>query len=209
MFKPNFMQITIVAIVSIITLNAQAQTVQTRHVRDEVRNGEAQENGRLRADQVMKLDVVLPLRDAAGLDAFLSALNNPASPSYRHFLTVPEFTARFGPSQADYDAVVRFATSNGFTVTGGSRDGMDVQVSGPVSAVEAGFHIRMQTYKHPTENRTFYGPDSEPTVSLPFSLWHVSGLDNYSIPHPLLVNKNDYAAAHNMSVRSEEHTSEL
>ena len=200
MFKPNFMQITIVAIVSIITLNAQAQTVQTRHVRDEVRNGEAQENGRLRADQIMKLDIVLPLRDEAGLDSFVSALNNPASPSYRHFLTVPEFTARFGPSQQDYDAAVRFATSNGFTVTGGSRDGMDVQVSGPVSAVEAAFHISMRTYKHPTEARTFYSPDSEPTTNLPFNLWHVSGLDNYSIPHPLVVKKSDYAAAHNLSV---------
>ena len=199
MRKSALFLLAIFAIVPILAVNTQAQSVMTHHVRDAVRNGEAQQNGRLPANQTMKLDVVLPLRDAAGLDAFLSALNNPASPSYRHFLTVPEFTARFGPSQADYDAVVRFATSNGFTVTGGSRDGMDVQVSGPVSAVESAFHIRMQTYKHPTENRTFYGPDSEPTVSLPFSLWHVSGLDNYSIPHPLLVNKNDYAAAHNMS----------
>jgi subtilase family serine protease len=191
--------LAIVAIVPILAVNAHAQSVKTHHVRDAVRNGEAQQNGRLPANQTMKLDIVLPLRDAAGLDAFLSALNNPASPSYRHFLTVPEFTARFGPSQADYDAVVRFATSNGFAVTGGSRDGMDVQVSGPVSAVESAFHLSMHTYKHPTEGRNFYGPDSEPTVSLPFSLWHVSGLDNYSIPHPLLVNKNDYAAAHNMS----------
>ena len=30
-----------------------------------------------------------------------------------HFLTVPQFTARFGPTQADYDAVVKFAGTSG------------------------------------------------------------------------------------------------
>jgi kumamolisin len=54
----------------------------------------------------------------------------------------------------------------------------------------------MRTYRHPTENRTFFSPDSEPTADLPFNLWHISGLDNYSIPHPLYENKTDYAQAH-------------
>ena len=73
---------------------------------------------------------------------------------------------------------------------------MDVQVKGPVSAIEAAFHVNMMTYQHPTENRIFYAPDREPTTDLPFQLWHISGLDNYSIPHPLYVKKSDYAAAH-------------
>jgi len=34
------------------------------------------------------------------------------------FLTVEEFTARFGPSQQDYDSVIHFAEANGFTVVG-------------------------------------------------------------------------------------------
>jgi subtilase family serine protease len=189
----------LLAVFTIATVSSQAQSVQTRHVRDDIRNGQAQLVGRLPADQIMNLDIVLPLRDEAGLNNFLSDLYNPASPSYRQFLTVQQFTAKFGPTQQDYDAVVRFATSNGLTVTGGTRDGMDVQVSGPVSAVESAFHITMRTYKHPTEARTFYGPDSEPSVDLPFNLWHISGLDNYSIPRPLLVKKSDYAAANGLS----------
>jgi kumamolisin len=32
-------------------------------------------------------------------------------------------------------------------------------------------------------------------VGLPFPLWHISGLDNYSIPHPMVVKKSDYAMA--------------
>jgi subtilase family serine protease len=192
----GFFLLTIVAIVSVVTVDSQAQSMLTRHVREAVRNGQAQFTGQLPANQMMNLDIVLPLRDQAGLDSFLSELYDPSSPSYRHFLTVPEFTARFGPSQKDYDAVVLFAKMNGFSVTGGTRDGMEVQVRGPVSAVEATFHVSMRTYKHPSEGRTFYAPDSEPTVDLPFNLWHISGLDNYSLPHPMFVKKSDYAAAH-------------
>jgi subtilase family serine protease len=176
-----------------------AQTLLTHNMRDVVRNGKAQAIGRLPANQVMTLDVVLPLRNQAVLDRVVSDIYDPSSPSYHHYLKVPEFTAQFGPSQADYNSVVQYMKSNGFAVIGGTRDGMDVVVRGPVSAVQAAFHVSMHTYQHPTENRIFYAPDREPTTSLPFTLWHVSGLDNYSIPHPMLVKKSDYAAAHGIS----------
>ncbi len=194
--------LTVVVSISVVTSNSHAQSMSTRHVRNVTRNGDARTIGRLPADQVMNLDIVLPLRDQAGLKSLLSDIYNPASPSYRRFLTVQEFTSKFGPSQEDYDAVVIFAKSNGLTIVGGTRDGMDVQVKAPVAAVEAAFHVNMSTYQHPTENRTFYGPDREPTTALPFSLWHVSGLDNYSIPHPMLVKKSDYAQAHGISPKA-------
>jgi subtilase family serine protease len=184
------------ALISVVASNSWAQSVMTRHVREATRSGEAKFIERLPADRVMKLDVVLPLRDQAGLDVFLKELYDPVSASYRHFLTVPEFTERFGPTQEDYDAVVRFAKANGFEVIGGSRDGMEVQIQGPVSALERAFHVTMRTYQHPTESRTFYAPDREPTTDLPFALWHVSGLDNFSIPHPMFVKRSDYAKAH-------------
>ena len=190
----NFL-LFIVAVQS-VAIVAQALSVTTHHVRDAVRTGQAQATGRLPSNQVLQLDLVLPLRDQAGLESFLKQLYNPASPSYRQFLTVPEFTARFGPTQENYDAVVRFAKTYGFEIVGGSRDGRDVQVKGTVAAIENAFHVNMRTYKHPTENREFYSPDSEPVLDLQFNLWHISGLDNYSIPHPLRVSKDDFAKGH-------------
>jgi subtilase family serine protease len=189
----------LLSLLSIATTPSQAQSMSTRHVREVVRTGEAKSVGQLPSKQVMTLDVVLSLRDSAGLDSFLQQLYNPSSPSYRHFLTVPEFTQRFGPTEQDYDSVVRFAEAHGFTVVGGTRDGMDVQIKGPVSAVESTFHVTMRTYQHPTEARIFYAPDREPTTDLPFALWHVSGLDNYSIPHPMYVKRSDYANAHGIN----------
>ena len=188
--------LTFVAVLSIGTALSQAQTLMTHHMREAVRTGQAQAVGRLPQTQILQLDMVLPLRDEAGLKRFLREVYDPASPNYRQFLTVQEFTARFGPSQQDYDAVVHFAQTHGLEVVGGTRDGMEVQVKGPVSAIETAFHINLRTYQHPTENRTFYSPDREPTVDLPFNLWHVSGLDNYSIPHPMYEKRSDYAKAH-------------
>lgn len=181
------------------TTAVQAAGVMTHHVRNVVSEHAAAQVGTLPMHQVMSLNVVLPVRDKAGLDAFVASVADPASPSFRQYLTPAQFTARFGPTQQDYDAVVQYLRKNGLTVTGGSRDGMDVQVRGPVSAVEAAFNVRMLTYRHPTENRVFFSPDREPTTSLAIPLWHVSGLDNYSIPHPLYVKKGDYAKAHGIS----------
>ena len=182
---------------SLFTLvtESSAQTVLTRHVREAAQSGEALQLGRVPAAQIMELDVVLPLRDQAGLDSFLAELS-ATSLHNRHYLTPSEFTERFGPTKQDYDTVVQYVRDHGLTVVGGSRDGMEVQVRGPVSAVESAFHVSMLIYQHPTESRLFYGPDREPTVNLPFVLWHISGLDNFSIPHPLYVKRSDYAKAH-------------
>jgi kumamolisin len=137
----------------------------------------------------MQIDVVLPLRDAAGLDSFLQDVYDPSSPSYRHFLTPQQFTERFGPTQQDYDLAVNYAKSYGMKVVGGSRDGMDIQLEGSVASVEAAFSISMGMYQHPTENRTFFAPDREPSMGLPISVWHISGLDNFSLPRPALEHK--------------------
>src|ERR1022692_1891591 len=168
---------------------AQPQSLLTRHVRDVTLNGQAPSVGRLPATQSMRIDIVLPVRDQAGLDSFLQELYDPSSPSYRHFLTVEQFTQRFGPSQEDYDAVIRFAKANGFTVAGGSRDAMNVQLKGTVAVMETAFHVTLGLYHDPIQNRDFYAPDREPTVDLPFRLWHISGLDNYSIPRPAFVHR--------------------
>ncbi|MGA2807951.1 MAG: protease pro-enzyme activation domain-containing protein, partial [Terracidiphilus sp.] len=182
----------ITAIVSVGSLAGQAQSLLTRHVREATLNGQAQSLGRLPATQIMQLEIALPLRDQAGLDAFLKDVYDPASPSYRQFLTVDEFTQRFGPTQESYDAVLRFARTNGLTVVATSRNRVNVEVKGTVERIENAFHVNMGLYRHPTEDRTFYAPDREPTVDLPFSLWHIAGLDNYSIPHPAGLHRNSH-----------------
>jgi subtilase family serine protease len=174
---------------------AQPQTLLTRHVRDAVMNGQAQFVGQLPATQTLRFDMVLPLRDHTGLQDFIQEVQDPASSSYHHFLTPQEFTARFGPSQEDWDTLVAFAKASGFEIIDGSRDERDLRLTGTVANIEKAFHVTMGLYKDLTEDREFFAVDREPTVDLPFQLWHITGLDNDSKPHPLYVKKSDYAKA--------------
>ena len=177
-----------VAIVLFIFLpvlaRGQGEAVLTRHMREEVSSGQAAWVGRLPASQTLRLTIALPLRNESDLDDLLQELYDPQSPSYHQFLSVEDFTERFGPPQADYDALVSFLEASGMTVTGTAPNRMIVNVTGPAANIERAFHTTLSEYQHPTEDRTFYAPDREPTTDLPFALWHITGLDNFSIPRP-------------------------
>jgi len=181
--------LTAVALMLAGSLLCQAQSLPllTHHVREATANGQAPLVGHLPATQTMRLVMTLPLRNESALDNLLEQLYDRNSASYRDFLSVEEFTARFGPTQEDYNAVVHFAEANGFQVVGTSPNRLNVDVKGSVATIEKAFHVSMGLYQHPYENRTFYAPDREPSVDLPFQLWHISGMDNYSIPKPLFL----------------------
>ena len=89
--------VAMVLVVSFVS-QAQSQSLMTRHVREVTLNGQAVLVGRLPGTQVMRVVLTLPLRHQPELENFLQELYDPSSSSYRHFLTVEEFTARFGPS---------------------------------------------------------------------------------------------------------------
>src|SRR5262249_13618766 len=48
---------------------------------------------------------------------------------------------------------------------------------------EAAFHVTLHVYKHPKEDRTFFAPDTDPSVDLE-TVQTVSGLDDYWLPRP-------------------------
>jgi subtilase family serine protease len=134
--------------------------------------------------QRMTLAIILPLRNQSELTNLLKQLNDPSSPNYRHFLTVAQFTEQFGPTKQDYQAVVKFARSKGFSVTDTPANRLLVHINGTVSQVNKAFHVAMTSYRHPTENRTFYSPDREPSIDLSVPVTHIAGLNNFSLPRP-------------------------
>src|SRR5579863_2440508 len=60
---------------------ANAAQIYTHHVRDVVHSNVAQQAGALSATQLMSLDVVLPVRDEAGLDTFVAQVTDPSNPN--------------------------------------------------------------------------------------------------------------------------------
>ena len=141
--------------------------------------------GRLEADRQLNLAVGLPLRNQETLTNLLQRIYDPASPDYHHYLTPDEFAENFGPTKKDYETVMAFAAANGLKVTMTYSNRTLFDVVGSVSNVEKAFHVTLRKYRHPTENRMFYAPDSEPSLDLSTPVLHISGLDNYVLPHPM------------------------
>ncbi|MGB8985218.1 MAG: protease pro-enzyme activation domain-containing protein, partial [Candidatus Sulfotelmatobacter sp.] len=108
------------------------QTLQAlhSHVRPVVANGQAAPVGVLPPSQRMNLAIMLPLRNLAELTNLLDRLYDPTSPDYHQFLSVAQFTEQFGPTVADYQAVVDFAKANGFTVTNTPPNRLLVDING-------------------------------------------------------------------------------
>jgi subtilase family serine protease len=172
-------------VVLLVAIAAQAEShlTMTHHVPQAVANGKARLIGQLPATQRLSLAISLPLRNGNGLDDLLGQIYDPQSPSYRHYLNVAEFTERFGPAADDYAAVLRFAHRNGLTVIETAGNRMVLDVEGPVANIEKAFQVTMGLYQHPSESRIFYSPDREPSLDLGVPVLHISGLDNFTLPH--------------------------
>ena len=173
----------VICFATISSAIAQPQ-VLSGHVPPAVKRLNLQPVDRLSATNRLHLAIGLPFRNLVALNALHNALYDPTSPNYRHYLTPAQFAAQFGPTVADYQAVIKFAQANGLTVTGQHAGRTLVDVVGTVADIEKVFNVTLLVYPHPTEKRNFYAPNVEPSVSLAVPLLHISGLDNYALPHP-------------------------
>lgn len=133
----------------------------------------------------LRLVIGLPIHNQNELDRLLVELYDRSSTNYHRWLTSDEFTRRFGPTEDDYRKVIDFVHASGFKVTGFSSNRMLVDVEAPATNIENTFRVKLQVYPHPKENRNFYAPDTDPSVPTNVPILHISGLDNFTLPHRL------------------------
>jgi kumamolisin len=141
--------------------------------------------GKQASDTQISMAFVLPLRNQVELQELLGRIYDPADPLHGQYLAPQEFTDKFGPTQADYDAVSAYARSLGLTVTGTHSNRTILNVSGPAGTVESAFNLHLQQYQAPN-GRKFYAPDDDPEVTdaIASSIVGVVGLDNAAVWHP-------------------------
>ncbi len=163
---------------------AEPRAAMTTHVPAAVSSGLAPLVGHVPATERLSLAISLPLRNQAELDDLLQQIYDRESPNFHKYLSVEEFTERFGPSEADHTAVLAFAREHGLEVIDIPVNRMVVDVEGFASDIESALHISLGVYQHPTESRTFYAPDREPTLDLDVPVLHISGLDDFSLARP-------------------------
>lgn len=140
--------------------------------------------GSLEGTNRLHLAVSLPLRDSAGLSALLQQIYDPASPNFHHYLTPEQFRDAFGPTAQDYQTVAAYFQAQNWVVTRMHPNRVILDLDATVADVEKALHVSIKVYQHPTENRTFFAADTEPSLDVNLPILHISGLNNYSIPHP-------------------------
>jgi subtilase family serine protease len=162
-FARFLLSATCAATLLFLVMRASAQQRQVLHTKIAAVPSE-HPISRLPESQRMNIALTLRLRNPEALQNLLQQLYNPASPQYRQFLSVEQFTEQFGPTPDDYQRVIDFATSHGLTIANKTPNRLVLDVSGTVTDIEKTFLLKMQNYQHPTEKRTYFAPDQEPSV---------------------------------------------
>jgi subtilase family serine protease len=80
------------------------------------------------------------------LESTIDQLQDPASSRYHQWLTADELGTRFGPAQADIDAVVRWLGLHEFQVNSVSKNGLIIDVSGTAGQLREAFHAEIHNY---------------------------------------------------------------
>jgi subtilase family serine protease len=153
----------------------ERNVVITNNVHPKVANGEAQFLKHLDGGTRLELNIILPVRNQAGLTALLQQIYDPTSPVYRHYLSVEEFTERFGPKQEDYDAAIEYLQENGLAVIATSPNRLVLDATGDVSHIQKAFNITLNLYHDPADGSTFFATDTLPSTP-GIQLWYVNGL---------------------------------
>ncbi|MBV9990240.1 MAG: S8/S53 family peptidase [Alphaproteobacteria bacterium] len=175
--------------------SASAAALLVKHVPAAVASHRAAQTGVVAPATHMTMQVVLPMRNKGELTELVHAVTDPSSPQYRHYLSVAQFTDRFGPTRKDYAAAMAFFNANGLKVTHTAANRYLFQVEGAAADVERVLHVKLNTYQHPTQSRSFMAPDREPTLDLGVKVQEVTGLDTYVLPYTKLKPSPDGRAA--------------
>ena len=148
-------------------------------------------------DDSMPLDSLVVLlkpspAQQADLDNLLTALQNPASPSYHRWLTPEEFGDRFGLNPADNSRVVAWLHSQGLQVREVARARNWISFGGSAGQIAAALHTSIHRFQ--VDGQTHYANVTDPAV--PAALTDVIGgflgLHDFHLQSNLRVVTPDY-----------------
>ena len=141
--------------------------------------------GTLPASTPLKLTIALRPQNASGLENFASDVSTPASPDYKHYLTVAEFASRFGASQTAIKAVTAALSAQGLQVGSVSANDLQIPVNGSAGQIDKALAVNLSTVKLPSGRSTFANT-SAPTLPTTVAgyVQGVLGLDDVTPPQP-------------------------
>jgi hypothetical protein len=137
-----------------------------------------------------------------GLGALAAAISTPGNPLYHHFVTVPQFAARFGPSEVQVAALDTYLRSKGLAVGDLSANRLALNLTGTAAQVKRAFGASLVDLRTSTSAGAGRGTDAgtedrpdligstvapELPARLAGSVAFIQGLDPWVTPHNNLV----------------------
>lgn len=140
----------------------------------------AVDTGPTPASQRLSLTLTLaadPAR-AAALDQFLADISDPSSPSYRHWLTPPQFAATYGAPAGQLAEAAAWAQSIGLSLDAISPSATRITVSGFVSQIQSVFAVTLHNYN--LKGSVYFANATQPSLPAETAALFsaLDGLDN-------------------------------
>ncbi len=120
------------------------------------------------------------------MDAVARDLYDPASPTYRHWLTRSQIASRFAPTAEEAKTVQEFFESHNLKVLRVGGDNFFVRARGTVGDVEKAFHVQLNSYQ--VRDKVIRANASDPYVEGAAGplVRAVAGLDSAEYEHPAM-----------------------
>jgi subtilase family serine protease len=102
--------------------------------------------GKVPANAKVSFDLLLTLRNATVLQAFVKAVSTPGSAQFHHYLSDAAWNARYAPSAAESAKARSWLRSEGFTVGALPKDRLFLPATGTAADVERAFDVTLGYY---------------------------------------------------------------
>ena len=114
------------------------------------------------ASDVKTISLALAVRNSAQLDSYIASLSDPASPTFRQFLTPQQFAASYGQTADAVATVVNYLKAQGFKVNKVYTNNLLISATGTNAQIAAALH---RLGEAPLEGRRAEAEDRVPEVS--------------------------------------------
>lgn len=133
----------------------------------------------------LNVTVTLQPRDPAALAAYATAVSTPGSSVYHQYLSVGQFSQRFGPTPSAIAAAQASMRAQGLAPGPLAPNGLSFQVSSDAGRMSSAFNTHFERY-HLRSGRTAFANTSAPQVtgSGASVVQSVIGLDNLAVERP-------------------------
>ena len=168
------------------TATAQMQASSTKqpvsgHVLSNVAKKRAHLLGAISNQSIIRMEMVLNVRNPTSFNACLASLNDPTSPNYGHYLNQTTLKP-YLPTPGQVASITSYLSRSGFHVASGFSP-LVLQLTATTAVVESTLNVKLNLYSNNTSGKhSYYGVSMNPSLPNNFATLvnGIQGLDNYS-----------------------------